>query len=134
MIRQFSDCLVPGPLVYVNRIDAFVTSTYACRAECYKYQALASAQSDIGATNQGGGFNKMGLLSIRMALVEWSLNLGEPCRQIVEGKFISGEKKVSVELIFLCEYSIFLVKDSGGLMQMRRLDRSPLCISSYVVK
>jgi Bardet-Biedl syndrome 9 protein len=133
MIRQFSDCLVPGPLIYVSRIDAFVTCNYACRAECYRYHALASAQADIGSS-AGGAYNKMGLLSIRMALVEWSLNLGEPCRQIVEGKFIPAEKKITTEIVFLCEHSIFLVKDSGGLMQMRRLDRTPLCMSSYISK
>ena len=34
-------------------------------------------------------YSKNGLISIRSALVEWSLNIGEPCKQIVEGKFFN---------------------------------------------
>ena len=29
--RQLVDCLFPGPLVYLPKLDAFVTSTYAAR-------------------------------------------------------------------------------------------------------
>ena len=127
-----SDCLLPGPMIYLKRIDALVTCNHACRAECYKYQVLASAQGDIGGAETTKTENaRSGLTAIRTALVEWSINLGESCRQIIEGKFVKEEKLNSRELIFLCEQSIFLVKDTGGIMQMRRLEKYPMCIVAF---
>ena len=46
--RQIADCLLPGPVAYIPKVDAFVTVNHACQAECYRYQVLASSQSDIG--------------------------------------------------------------------------------------
>ena len=36
--RQLMDCLLPGPIVYLPRLDAFVSTNYATQAECYRYQ------------------------------------------------------------------------------------------------
>jgi Bardet-Biedl syndrome 9 protein len=36
--RQLVDCLLPGPMAYLPKLDAFVTTNYACQAECYRYQ------------------------------------------------------------------------------------------------
>lgn len=36
--RQLVDCLLPGPIAYLPRLDAFVSATYSCQAECYRYQ------------------------------------------------------------------------------------------------
>jgi Bardet-Biedl syndrome 9 protein len=47
--RQIADCLLPGPVAYVPKVDAFVTVNHACQAECYRYQVLASSQTDIGS-------------------------------------------------------------------------------------
>jgi Bardet-Biedl syndrome 9 protein len=47
--RQIADCLLPGPVAYVPKVDAFVTVNHACQAECYRYQVLASSSSDIGS-------------------------------------------------------------------------------------
>ena len=41
--RRLVTCLVPGPLCYVPRLEAFVTCNSACEVECYRYQALAAA-------------------------------------------------------------------------------------------
>jgi len=46
--RQIADCLLPGPVAYIPKVDAFVPVNHACQAECYRYQVLASSQSDIG--------------------------------------------------------------------------------------
>ena len=131
---QLADCLVPGPLAYIARIDAFVTCNYSCRAECYKYQVLARAQNEMVGGGGGGGLekNSMGLSSVGTTLVEWSINLGETCRQILVGKFVNDGKKNVREIIFLCDRNIFLVKDGGGLMQMRKLEKEPMCMASYL--
>ena len=59
---------------------------------------------------------------------------GEPCRQIFSGKFSQRDgKKVFNELLFLCEKSLYLLKDTGGIIQMRRLEVDPSCICVYPV-
>ena len=37
-----------GPIAYIPRNDSFVTMNHACQVECYRYQVLASSQTDIG--------------------------------------------------------------------------------------
>ena len=106
--RQFIDCLVPGPMAYMARLDAFVTVNHATHAICYRYQVIASAQTDLGnknrdrqdrepvhETGRGGGggdgatTGAFGLTAVRSAMVEWDALLGEHCHQIVEGFFSS---------------------------------------------
>jgi hypothetical protein len=38
---QMTDCLLPGCLLYLQRMDAFVTTNHANRIECYRYQVSA---------------------------------------------------------------------------------------------
>lgn len=37
---QMTDCLLPGHLLYLRRMDAFVTTNYANRIECYRFQVM----------------------------------------------------------------------------------------------
>jgi len=132
--RQLVDCLVPGPIFYVPHQDAFVTTNYAARVECYKYQVLANSQSDIGGKeSKDNNTNAFGLTNIRDAMVEWRVNLGEACLQVIDGKFSKGERRMSDELLLLTDSSMFLVKDTGTILQQRRLDKDPACICSYAV-
>ena len=153
--RQLADCLIPGPVAYIPKVDGFVTVNHAAHAECYRYQVLASSQSDIGGSkdakaaageskgssaSQAEALGSFGLRSIRSAMVEWSLNLGEPCRQILEGCFslsdgdaaslnssgMGGMRQAKpCELLMLGDKSLFLLKgETGGVIQQRRLERS----------
>ena len=145
--RQLVDCLLPGPLGYLSRLDAIVTATSACQAECYRYQVLAASSSQADATaaaTAGSTTGAFGVSAVRNALMEWSLNLGEPCRQIEEGSFLragttnpgSGStgpgKGTPPEVLLLCDRSLFLLKESGGMIQQRRLEKEPCCFAKYV--
>ena len=130
--RQQVDCILPGPVAYLSKIDAFVTTNYSCHAECYRYNVLANAQADVGRDTLTGSF---GLVALRSAVVEWNINLGEPCRQIVPGIFSKSVAQTKGtrggEILLLCDHSLFLVKDSGGILQQRRLEVDPSCICAY---
>lgn len=155
--RQLADCLLPGPLVYVPKIDAFVTVHYSGQAECYRYQVLASSQSETverrsehksgGDSKQGesSATNAFGIRAVRNTVCEWTVNLGENARQIVLGHFVINEHGLVVnnsgpanELLFLCEKSLFLVKaETGGIIQQRRIERadpSCVCLIPYVAE
>lgn len=142
--RQLVDCLIPGPLAYLPKLDAFVTTNHACQAECYRYQVLASSQSDVGVKSsdlkesKGDMVSALSMQKIRPTLVEWSINLGETCRQILVGNFSSSTDQPTTfarggsqapspnsEVLMICDKSLFLVKaDTGGVIQQKRLDRS----------
>eukprot|EP01034_Spumella_vulgaris_P030819 gene30819-38095_t len=115
-------------------------------AECYRYQVLASSQADIGAKDEGksSGKSAFGLTSIRSAMVEWTLNLGEGARQVVEGNFTSSSSGGNAgdrdsrgpppsELLVVCDKSLFLLKsETGGLIQQKRLERADAsCVCAY---
>lgn len=120
--RQLVDCLIPFPIAYLPRLDAFVAASYACQIECYRYQVLASSQTEIGTTekpqsskaNKASGLTTgaFGLTALRSALVEWTINLGENCRQIVDGNFSETEpsNRGTGEILVLCDQSLFLLK------------------------
>lgn len=123
--RQLSDCLIPGPIAYIPKIDAFVTVNYSGQAECYRYQVLASSQSESKTSEGKEALGSFGLKSIRSSVMEWSTNFGESCRQILVGNFISSTGSAGNELLFICDKSIFLVKaETGGIIQQRRFDRA----------
>ena len=159
-IRQFTDCLVPGPLAYLPRLDAFVTVNHATQAMCYRYQVIASAQTDLGCKktidrqdrdapvekNPGAGNVELagvfGLTAVRSAMMEWDALLGEHCLQIFEGYFSSSTAPQSYrasdrncspcgEMIMVCDRSLFLVKESGAVMMQRQLERSPACACAF---
>jgi hypothetical protein len=102
-------------------MDAFVITNHATKAECYRYQSLANSQSDIGTKveeskgvkNSNLVTGAFGLTALRSALVEWSVTLGEICKQVVEGNFSgiepTGSKNFG-EVLILCEQSLFLLK------------------------
>lgn len=162
--RQLVDCLLPGPVAYLSRMDAFVTTNYACQSECYRYQVLAASSGETSASvtlGKGGNDNTssssttFGVSAIRNALVEWSINVGEPCRQIEEGCYtrasssssnsnnttmMGGLKDPSTtmsrnsgEVLVLCDKSLLLLKDSGGIIQQKRLEKEPCCFAKYAV-
>eukprot|EP00605_Chrysophyceae_sp_TOSAG23-4_P001036 GSChrysophyteH1.ASY1.ANO1.1139.1 assembled CDS len=135
--RQIVDCLYPGPVKYIPKLDAFVTVSTSREAQCFRYQVLANSQGEIGgsSTASSSKTGAFGLTAMRSALMEWGLVVGETCSGILEGSF-SGTDSSSVkkggfdiasELLLVCERSLFLVKESGGVLQQRRLEKPPSC-------
>lgn len=49
--RQLVDCLLPGPLLYLPRLDAFVTAAHTSSVECYRYQVSCSTTSTSPCAN-----------------------------------------------------------------------------------
>ena len=145
----------PGPLQYLPQLDAFVTVSTGREAQCFRYQVLANSHGDINNSGNASGADAsgktgaFGLSAMRSALMEWSVQLGETCLAIVPGYF-SGAEHASVkrgqgrghisgshgqnqggELLLVCERSLFLVKESGGVLQQRRLEKAPMCVCRY---
>ena len=75
--RQLPDCLYPGPLMYMGKLDAFVTGNYTARLECYRYQVLVNAQGDAESGRDGMKLSsdvpmrRSSLTTSRGVLMEW---------------------------------------------------------------
>ena len=132
---QLNDCLLPGPMAYLPRVDAFVIANYACRLECVRYQVmLSSLQDDPYETKQEekNHHSEDHISSVRSAMVEWTVNLGDACRQIEKGCFLSRTDRNSMDdLLVLTDRSVFLLKETGVLLQQIRLEKDPTCILGY---
>lgn len=129
---QMSDCLLPGPLAYVPRIDAFVVARHTCRLECVRYQVLLSAHASEEGEGKGEGKDRgeERLSAVRPAMMEWTVNLGECVRRVALGRFTQRSERAD-ELLVLGERSVFLLKDSGALLRQMRLEREPLSMHAY---
>ena len=70
---------------------------------------------------------------MRGAMCEWEVNLGEPINHVVCGSFSGTTPAKQQELAFLGAHSLFIVKESGGLLQQKRLSlgAAPACLSAY---
>lgn len=141
LTRQLVNCFIPGPLIYVPKIDSFVLVTCNGTVECYRYQVLVSSQDDIitssrvnpSSTSSTPTSSRPSL--VRPILIEWSMELGEQCYSMHVGNFSSlshGKKssnentdfETGNEILMVCERSIFLIKvESGRIIQQRRVEK-----------
>ena len=132
---QLNDCLLPGPITYLPRVDAFVMANYACRLECIRYQVMLSSLQDDpyeGKQEDKNHHAEDRISSERSAMVEWTVNLGETCRQIERGCFLSRTDRNSMEdLLVLTDRSVFLLKETGVILQQIRLEKDVTCIQGY---
>ena len=98
---QLSDCLMPGPMAYIPRMDAFVISNYSCRLECIRYQVLLQALCDDddhnggkeGVKNNGKETSIDAPTAVKRAMMEWTLNLGS---ETVKTFFNHGLKRTGL--------------------------------------
>lgn len=96
---------------------------------CAAVQVLVNAQGALGGDGGGGGAS-FGLTTVRSAMVEWSINLGEDVLQLAEGRFGGGAgeagggaadrtKAAAEHVLVLCEHSVFLLKvGHSSLLQL----------------
>ena len=142
--RQFVDCLHPGPIEYVPALDAFVTVSTACEAQCFRYQVFVSSRTNIeeqASSNAGGGTTgQFSLGAVRTSAMEWRTVLGEHCVAILPGFFHASEERSQVqsyignimsEIVFVCENTLFLLNKSGRVAVQRSLEQTPVCACSY---
>ncbi|KAJ1446125.1 PTHB1 N-terminus-domain-containing protein [Pelagophyceae sp. CCMP2097] len=140
--RKLQDCLLPGPLKYVSQIDAFVTCTSSMFVKCYKYQVLAASADAAGSdayseppdspkaplADDDAGAN--GITARRVAVPDWSFNIGEPIHAIETARFTAPGQ---VDVLALGERTLFVLSLNGALKATKMLDFEPraLCVFPY---
>lgn len=142
--RRLVTCLLPGPLVYVDRIDAFVTCNAACEIECYKFQSLAAAAEPAPAGSSAaaadmesaGAGGRRGIAAGKKIVPEWTRQLGEMAVEIKVARVAStgsDDRSPSgkCDIVVLGERTLFALKENGTIRSQRRLDYHSSTLCSY---
>jgi PTHB1 N-terminus len=63
--------------------------------------------------------------------VEWSLNVGEQVIDIFVSRFSRSLTSIQIDIIVLCERSMFCLKESGTIRFQKRFDYPTACCFPY---
>lgn len=157
--RRFVTCLLPGPLCYVPKVDAFLTGNSAGEVECYSYKGLAAAGDQMNnpsMRHDAAGFgssddvdsstessrpeerigNESDLATEvfggKKIQAEWVCRIGETALDIRLGRLSSELRAQQVDIIVLGERTLFILHEStGAICEQRRLAYHPSCVCLY---
>lgn len=125
------DFLLPGPIAYCPRMDAFVTATSRFEVEKYGLRTLAaSAKGNTAAGDK------------KPVKPDWKVCVGEGITQITSAtgfvepgtrKTPKNGQQARVDLIALGERSLFVINEFGEMTLQKRLDYVPLCMHAFRV-
>lgn len=129
---QLPDFLIPGPLSYCPRLDAFITVNSRFEMEKYAMRSFGSS----GSKNSGNsGEHQSSTLT-----PDWKVCLGEGVTQITSASGFSDAvvlgkngQPAKVELIALGERTLFVVNEFGTMNIQKRLDYVPSTMHAFRV-
>ena len=153
-IRPLPNSLIPSPICYLFKTDSFIIQNSTYEIECYKYQSLSAASSiaNVSSTNtiseeelQGEALkmetesknhlqvsaNGGLLLSGKKLQIDWSVSLGECAIDIQIARFSRSLAASQVDILVLCEHTLFTIKESGSIRLQKRLDYNPSCCIAF---
>ncbi|XP_062843657.1 protein PTHB1 [Trichomycterus rosablanca] len=115
--------LLPGPLCYCARTDAFITVSSTRQVECYRYETLAvatDADTRQNSEQQSKSFGKR-------LTAEWTLILGEQVLDIC----VPSVSPSASSIFILGERNLFCLRDNGQIRFMKKLEYNPSCFLPY---
>jgi Bardet-Biedl syndrome 9 protein len=117
--RYLPNFIVPGPICYISKLDAFITATGSFTIECFKYQNLGS---------EGASGSSAAAASLQS---DWSVNVGEPIVDCFVSRFSRSLAASQVDIVVITERSIITLRESGAIRLQKRLDYSPATAHCY---
>ncbi|XP_076837968.1 protein PTHB1 isoform X2 [Brachyhypopomus gauderio] len=122
--------LMPGPLCYCARTDAFITVSSTRQVECYRYETLAVATD--ADTRQDS--EQRGKSSGKRLTADWTLVLGEQALDICvlsTSNSTSPSTSAACSIFVLGERNLFCLRDNGQIRFMKKLEFNPSCFLPY---
>ena len=116
-----SHFLVPGRLVYVPKLDSFLTNSSTLELHAYKYHTLAASTGSETKEEKVG----------RKIVPDWTFNLGEEVVDMQCCRLTRGLPNNQVDIVVLCERTLYVLKDTGELRYNKRLDFTPSSLCAY---
>ena len=150
--RYLPGFLLPGPLAYDPRLDAFITCSSTFELECYSHAALAAAAAEkpppAGTSRQGSSSSSSSSDASKRVKPDWSLCLGEAALSITiaEGFAdagnhvgdLGGDSRASAgpssssggafpspEIVVVAERNVFVVSRTGDVTMQKKVDYAP---------
>mmetsp|Transcript_22638 Transcript_22638/g.70294 ORF Transcript_22638/g.70294 Transcript_22638/m.70294 type:complete len:843 (+) Transcript_22638:343-2871(+) len=127
--RFLHNFLVPGPLLYLQKTDSFITCNSSYDVECYKYTVLAASSSERQGPSEPD--TSAGLTLTKKVQVDWSINLGEPALEIHAARFTRVLTSTQTDVMVLGERHVFALSEMGTIRMQMRLDYSPMSMLPY---
>ncbi|GAA6099767.1 protein PTHB1 isoform X1 [Tachysurus ichikawai] len=115
--------LLPGPLCYCARVDAFITVSSSRQVECYRYETLAVATDADTRQNSEQQSKSTG----KRLTAEWTLVLGEQALDI----YVPAVSPSASSIYILGERNLFCLRDNGQIRFMKKLEYNPSCFLPY---
>ncbi|XP_053506907.1 protein PTHB1 isoform X1 [Ictalurus furcatus] len=115
--------LLPGPLCYCARTDAFITVSSSRQVECYRYETLAVATDADTRQNSEQQSKSSG----KRLTTEWTLVLGEQALDI----YVPCISPSASSVFVLGERNLFCLRDNGQIRFMKKLEYNPSCFLPY---
>lgn len=114
-----SDFLLPGPICYLYRADAFVVSGSDWVLHAYRYRKLSEAGHNSSQEDATG----------KRAQSCWELNLGENVMDVKMVKHLSSKETV----VALGEKNFYGISEGGKILFMKHLEYSPVCFNCFLL-
>jgi len=124
--RFLHNYLLPGPIHYSAKLDAFITCNSSFEVECYKYQVLA-ASSETKTDPDGGS----ALTQQKKVQVDWRFILGEAALEIQVGRFSRSLTTHQIDILVLGERNLYCLSEIGVPRMQLRFDYTPVCMALY---
>ncbi|KAF5296664.1 hypothetical protein FQR65_LT10204 [Abscondita terminalis] len=112
--------LLPGPLVYVQKSDSFVTVSSSWCLTSFRYKNLSEA---------GHNSNEDDYVSTRVKSM-WSYNLGE---EVLELRFTTDINNTAF-IVVLGTRNLYCLSENGIPRFIKRLDFTPICLCTYTLE
>uniref|UniRef100_A0A7S2G715 PTHB1 N-terminal domain-containing protein n=1 Tax=Octactis speculum TaxID=3111310 RepID=A0A7S2G715_9STRA len=136
-MRRLVTCLLPGPICYVPRVDSIVTANSAGEVECYRFRELAAvpamSEQEMNESNsdESKGQKSKGINSAKKVRADWVRKLGDNALEIRIGRLRRNSKDQKMDILVVCEKSVFYLRETGSIRAQRKLDYFPSTTCLY---
>lgn len=117
--RRLTDCLIPGPLVYVPSTDSIVTTTLNLEVRSFRYDVLvaSSDEQNVAAKQQDESEGRLqGITTRRVVVADWSVDVGD---MVLHLNVATASKKA---ILAVGERGFYVLSTSGSLLAQRLLE------------
>lgn len=110
-----SNFMVPGPICYMQSIDAIIVCSSHMCIEAYRYHMLAAAADNVDL--EPGREAASG----KKVQVDWSVNIGEHATHLEVTRFSRSLPPGQQEILVVGEFTLFTVKENGSINFQKRM-------------
>ncbi len=150
--------VAPGPLIYVQKTDTFVTADSQMCLHAYRYSVLAAAADNVDDGGDGGqqsgqrqsagggmfGDSSAGMMGGaaggmqqhgggKRVQVDWSVNVGEHPQFLFFARMMRTVASQE-SIVVVGERHLYYIKENGEIQMQKRIESEVACATVYPVR